>query len=71
MNNIESFFVDYFENILPKAIEYSKAQNYEALRVLVSAGEDNPVNKLISYSRDFEKQVQLLAEQKTMNYFAA
>ncbi|MGG1636570.1 ATP-binding protein [Paenibacillus sp. NRS-1760] len=69
MNNIESFFVDYFENILPKAIEYSKAQDYEALRVLVSAGEDNPVNKLISYSRDFEKQVQLLAEQKNDELF--
>ncbi|WP_139998927.1 ATP-binding protein [Paenibacillus paridis] len=64
MQNIESFFIDYFDQILPKAIEYSKVQNYDALRVLVSAGEDNPVNKLISYSRDFEHQVQTIAENK-------
>ncbi|WP_082197980.1 ATP-binding protein [Bacillus sp. FJAT-26390] len=65
MKNIESFFTNYFQNLLPKAIELSKAEDYAALRVFVSAGEDNPVNKLISYSRDFETQARLISEEKS------
>lgn len=64
MQNIESFFTDYFDVVFPKAIAFSKAEDYDSLRELVSAGEDNPVNKLISYSRDFENQVQMIADQK-------
>ncbi|CAM4438820.1 signal transduction histidine kinase/CheY-like chemotaxis protein [Paenibacillus endophyticus] len=64
MRNIEDFFTNYFDELLPKAIEYSKSQDYQALRVLISAGEDNPVNKLITYSHDLESQVRLIAEQK-------
>ncbi|OMF38485.1 hypothetical protein BK133_02425 [Paenibacillus sp. FSL H8-0548] len=64
MQNIESFFASYFVDILPKAIEYSKAQNYEELRIFVSAGENNPINKLLEYSHDFESQVQVIAENK-------
>ncbi|WP_138751264.1 ATP-binding protein [Paenibacillus sinopodophylli] len=64
MQNIESFFTDYFDELLPKAIEYAKTENYAALRILVSAGEDNPVNKLITYSHDLESQVRHISEQK-------
>ncbi|MDQ8733616.1 ATP-binding protein [Paenibacillus sp. LHD-38] len=64
MQNIESFFTNYFDDIFPKAIALSKVQDYESLRALVSAGEDNPVNKLISYSQDFENQVQVISDQK-------
>ncbi len=64
MRNIEDFFDNYFANMLPQAIEYAQAQNYEALREFVSAGADNPVNKLILYAHDFEQQVQLIAKQE-------
>ncbi|WP_169081475.1 ATP-binding protein [Paenibacillus sp. PL91] len=64
MKNIESFFANYFDNVLPKAIDYSKAEDYDSLREFVTAGEDNPVNKLISYSYDFKNQVRLIAEAK-------
>ncbi|MGO4544675.1 ATP-binding protein [Paenibacillus sp. 2TAB23] len=64
MLNIENFFTNYFDELLPKAIEYSKSEDYQALRVLISAGEDNPVNKLITYAHDLESQVRLIAEQK-------
>jgi signal transduction histidine kinase/CheY-like chemotaxis protein/methyl-accepting chemotaxis protein len=64
MKNIESFFDNYFENVLPRAVYFSKAEDYQSLREFVTAGEDNPVNKLISYSHDFKKQVRLIAEEK-------
>jgi methyl-accepting chemotaxis protein len=64
MRNIEDFFNNYFDNLLPQAIEYAEAQNYEELRAFVSAGADNPVNKLILYAHDFEQQVQLMATQQ-------
>lgn len=64
MENIEAFFTYYFDQILPKGIEYAKVQDYDSLRTLITADEDNPVNDLISYSSDFEHQVQLNAEGK-------
>lgn len=64
MLNIESFFTTYFDKVLPQAIALSQKQDYDSLRKLVSAGEDNPVNALIQYSRELKAKVQLIAEQK-------
>ncbi|NIK76761.1 signal transduction histidine kinase [Paenibacillus castaneae] len=64
MQNIESFFTDYFDDILPEAIALAQKQDYESLRTLVKAGENNPVNALIKYSREFKDKVQHFAEQK-------
>ncbi|MCA0754310.1 response regulator [Paenibacillus sp. N4] len=64
MQNIEAFFTDYFETTLPKAIAYAEAEDYGSLRQLITADEDNPVNKLIVYAYDFENQVKLIAEEK-------
>lgn len=64
MQNIEAFYTDYFETTLPEAIAYAEAEDYGSLRKLITADEDNPVNKLIVYARDFENQVQLIAEEQ-------
>lgn len=57
MFNIEAFYNNYMNEVLPKAIEFAKQEDYESLRKLISADKDNPVNQLIEYSQQFENQM--------------
>lgn len=64
MGNIEQFFNNFFEKSLPKGIAYAEAGNYTALRNFISAGENNPVNELLRFANNSEKQVQAMATQQ-------
>lgn len=58
-DELEVFNKNYKEVILPEAISYVEANNYEALRELSSNGTNDLVNKFVSYTKEYNKKTEV------------
>lgn len=64
VRSIESFLVNFFTNLFPKASSYAQAGDYASLRKLSSSGVNQEVNNLIMYASRYQKDnAQLLSQQ--------
>ncbi|MBD7907474.1 ATP-binding protein [Sporosarcina gallistercoris] len=57
-DEIGGFISNYEKNILPKAIAYVDADDYEGLRRLSSGGTNLSVNQFIKYAKQYEEQAE-------------
>lgn len=55
---IDRFISNYEKNILPKAIAYVDADDYEGLRRLSGGGTNLSVNQFINYAKQYEEQAE-------------
>lgn len=61
INDIEHFFKEQFNPTVAGAIDMARQGEYEQLRLRISAGESNPVNRMMSYAQEFEMAVNQMA----------
>lgn len=54
--SVESFFDNYFTNVLPRAFEFVDKEDYEGLRKFSSSGLNDSVNKLLNYAVNYRQQ---------------
>ena len=55
-NEISGFISNYENNLLPKAIEFVEANDYQGLRNLSNGGANLSVNQFIKYAKQYEFQ---------------
>lgn len=56
---LETFIVTYREKILPEAISYVEANDYEALQELSNGGANSLVNEFLAYSKEYNNQTEV------------
>ncbi|MGF7049629.1 PAS domain S-box-containing protein [Paenibacillus sp. DS2015] len=59
VQRVETFFDNYLTNIVPKGVVYAENEDYESLRKLITLGASNPVNDIILYAEQSEKQIRV------------
>ncbi|MCC5912254.1 MAG: PAS domain S-box protein [Clostridiaceae bacterium] len=52
--DLESFYFNYSNNLLPLAISYVERDDYEALRTLSSGGVNTEINNFLDYTKRFK-----------------
>ncbi|WP_342514112.1 ATP-binding protein [Sporosarcina sp. FSL K6-1522] len=57
VNEIETFLGQYEEEVLPQALAFVQANDYEGLRQLSLSGSNTTVNRLVDYSNSYNQQV--------------
>ncbi len=62
---IDEYFDNYFNTLIPQAMQYAQEGQYDMIRQLVKADESNPTNELIAYSKKFE--LDILAASRAEN----
>lgn len=62
-NSLVEFNQEYKTIILPKAISYIEADDYEALRKLSSGGTNDLVNKFVSYAKSYKHDTEIELNQ--------
>lgn len=62
-DEIGGFISNYEKNVLPKAIAYVDADDYEGLRRLSSGGTNLSVNQFIKYAKQYEVQAEEARDQ--------
>ncbi|WPK10358.1 ATP-binding protein [Lysinibacillus louembei] len=55
-DELNEFAANYRANILPTAISYVQADDYESLRNLSNSGANDVVNRLVSYTKSYKVQ---------------
>lgn len=68
IQSIETFIEDFKGNVLPKAIQYVEAGNYDELRKLSSSGVNAEVNRLITYADQYKVENQALSAQENNRF---
>ncbi|MEC1178976.1 ATP-binding protein [Metasolibacillus meyeri] len=54
--DLVDFSINYRTNILPEAVSYVQADDYESLRNLSNSGPNNLINRFISYTKAYKLQ---------------
>ncbi|MFY0742535.1 ATP-binding protein [Solibacillus silvestris] len=57
---LNQFIVTYRNEILPKAVSYVEADNYEALRELSNSGANESVNSFIAYTKSYTTETDMV-----------
>jgi len=57
IQRVENFFDDYLDSVLPKGAAFAESGDYESLRKLITLGANNPVNEILLYAQNSEKQI--------------
>lgn len=64
VERVEAFFENYMTNVLPKGVDFAERGDYVSLRKLITPGENNPVNDIILYANQSEKQIKMKLEKE-------
>ncbi|SFC33023.1 PAS domain S-box-containing protein [Alkalibacterium subtropicum] len=56
---LSDFYTNYTNTLLPSAISYVEADDYESLRALSSGGTNEDINRFLQYTRGFNDESQL------------
>lgn len=61
---LNQFIVTYRTELLPRAVSYVEADNYEALRELSSSGTNDSVNSFIAYTKNYTMETDLIVNEQ-------
>ncbi|AOZ92642.1 ATP-binding response regulator [Paenibacillus crassostreae] len=59
VRNVENFFDEYLMSILPQGLVFAEKGDYDALRNLITLGVNSPVNEIISFAHESEKEIRV------------